>query len=140
MRKIILLAVVLLQAVTLFSQVSKEDYLKKSKKQKSMGNIFLAGGGALVIAAFLYPRGDYEENITLYYAKKTYPNDNIKIGIAVAGAAAMLGSIPFYISAAKNRKKAEAVSINLHNQKIMLPHDGNLIAKIQPGVRFRVPL
>ena len=143
MKKIIFLALIILQAVTMFSQaqVSKEAYLKKSKNQKKIGTILLAGGGALVLAGFLYPRGDYEQNITQYYATKTYPNDGTKIALAGTGVAAMLASIPFYIASGKNKRRANAISINIHNRQIVLPQQGSdLVVRLQPSVTVRLPL
>lgn len=131
---------ILLQAASLFSQATKDDYLKKNKKQKKLATILLAGGGAFILAGVIYPRGDAEHSTSPFYSVVTYPNVGTKAALILTGGVAMLSSIPFYISSGRNKRRAEAISFNLHNQQILFSQEGSLIAKRQPAIRLKVPL
>lgn len=127
----------------LFSQTdtqrsAKPDFLNKSKKQKKTANILLAGGGGLVVAAFVFPRGGMDSppaGSFIYFT--TYKNDGLKGGLLVAGVLSMLTSIPFYISSAGNKRKANAITINIDNRDLLF---GTCILIRQPAVVLKVRL
>ena len=75
--------------------LTKKDYLQKSKNQKTAAWVLLGGGLVVAVgAAVLAVNSDWSEPDTPYT-------------VAVfAGGGAMLGSIPLFISAAKNKRKA----------------------------------
>ncbi len=110
MKKVIILVVYFLIAVTVIGQqteitslLTRQNYLDKSERQKTTAKI-LFGGGFLSFGLGFATLG----------GKSTNSVDN---GIMViAGAAAMVTSVPFFISASKNKKKA--MSISLKNQMI----------------------
>ena len=54
----------------------------------------------------------------------------------IAGAATALGSIPFFISSAKNARRAAAISFN--NQKILFPQQNTFVLKTQPTVTLKI--
>jgi len=91
--------------------VSK-DFLKKSKNQKKVGRILLIGGTGLLITSFVIPRGDLvHDGICVgYFCSDEYKNDNIKTALFLVGVASDLASIPFFIAAKKNKKRAMNVS------------------------------
>ena len=55
--------------------------------------------------------------------------------VAAVGAGVALGSIPFFISSAKNKRRAAAISFN--NQKILFPLQRFLVLKTQRAVTLK---
>ena len=87
------------------------DYLKKSKKQKTVAWILLGGGSALLVTSFALPDGEF-----LGYTadlKEEYENDDLRAGIFLAGVVSNIASIPFFISSKKNQKKGIDLSAGL---------------------------
>jgi len=87
-------------AVSLFSQNTpiQKDYLQKSKSQKSGAWVLLSAGVALMGTGLLI--GDSK--------KASFDDAGTGIVIGGIGFLATLGSIPTFISSAKNKKKANS--------------------------------
>ena len=108
MKKIFFCLTLLLLTVKSFSQtpaLSKEDYLKKSKTQKTVGWVMLGGGVAMTTIGYVIINQQVNDD----------PLNAITTGqgyvvLMIAGAATALGSIPFFISSAKNARRAAAIS------------------------------
>ena len=124
----------LLLTVKSFSQtpaLSKEDYLKKSKTQKTVGWVMLGGGVAMTTIGYVIINQQVNDD----------PLNAITTGqgyvvLMIAGAATALGSIPFFISSAKNARRAAAISFN--NQKILFPQQNTFVLKTQPTVTLKI--
>jgi hypothetical protein len=95
--------------------LTKTDYLQKSKKQKKAATILLIGGAVLIATSFIIPRGEMEDpGICIgAYCDDKYKNDGIKSAFFIAGGAAALSSIPFFIISGKNRRKAMSVGFKM---------------------------
>ncbi|MFO7674618.1 MAG: hypothetical protein R6V74_13000 [Lutibacter sp.] len=107
--------------------LSKEDYLQKSKSQKNTGWIlFGAGTTMVVVGAIIFEKSDDWSSVDT--------GGFMVLGGAVAG----LASIPFFISSAKNARKAATISFNY--QKMYFPKQHTFIAKPQPTIALRIPL
>jgi hypothetical protein len=102
MRLFFICSIMLLMTATSFCQqanppqpLTKNDYLQKSKNQKTAAWVLLGGGLALAVGgALLDVNSDWSSSETPYLV------------VITAGCASMLGSIPLFISAAKNKRKA----------------------------------
>jgi hypothetical protein len=134
MKKIIISVALVVLAVQLFSQapagsaLSKQDYLNKSKNQKTIGWVMLGGGVVLATAGFIA----YGSQFDLSGRGEGY---------AIAGAAGIgiaLGSIPFFISSAKNARKAAEISFR--NQQIVMPQQNMWVLKMQPAITLKIAL
>jgi hypothetical protein len=100
MKKIIVFAMLIIISFASFSQqttssptLTKQDYLKKSKKQKIVAWSLLLGGFGLDVIAFA--TGFESESGTF---------------LIRAGTLANLASIPFFIVAHRNKKKGMSLS------------------------------
>lgn len=108
-----LCTMLLFLTASLFSQqkntqsLSRQDYLEKSKKQKTAAWILLGGGAVLIGTGLLI--GDRQESSF----------DNAATGgiIAGIGIASAIGSIPFFIASARNKRKVVEVSTYLEIQQ-----------------------
>ena len=136
MNKAILILLFIVPAVASFSQsVSHDDYLAKSRHQKTAAWILLGGGVGLTALGI----GISQAN-TVDYALGNSSNHNTAGSVlAVAGVASLLGSIPLFISASHNKHKAAAVTFNM--QKIpLLSIVQYQVAAFQPVVTLKIPL
>jgi hypothetical protein len=134
MKKILFSVVLLVFTVQSFAQapaVSKDYYLKKSKSQRNAAWILLAGGTlTTVIAALGYIKNDINQG--------SNSAENTLVVLMWSGIAADVLSIPFFISSAKNKKRAAAIAIN--SQPIYLQQQGNVAVKMQPTLSLKIAL
>ena len=113
MKKIMVVFLILTFSFSSFSQqiepdpvLTKQDYLIKSKKQKTTGWILLGTGTTTVIVGAIVDD-----------AKNTRTEQSLTGGIiVVSGIICGLTSIPFFIASGKNKRKALSLSLNF--QKI----------------------
>ena len=110
MKKIIVLALLLIVSATSFSQqttasppLTKQDYLQKSKSQKSTAWL-LIGVGTAVLAGTLISAAT-SVCIGGGCTKKSFPA--VAVGL---GGAAVVGSIPFFMASSRNKKKGMSLS------------------------------
>src|SRR5665647_1373298 len=121
MKKIIFLLIFVAATASCFSQttgntapVIEKNYLQKSKNQKTAAWILLGGGAVINIIAFATFPKDYVF-IDLWgnsNSPSTESRANTSGWLSVVGTASMLASIPFFISARVNKKRAVSVSID----------------------------
>lgn len=116
-------------------EISKEDYLAKSKRQKTTGFILLGGGIALAAAGGIL----FSENFILFGASDAEDNA-VGIGGAmfIVGGLAALSSIPVFISSGSNAKKAAQLSFR--NEPINIPKYAGNFPRAVPSVTFSIPL
>lgn len=119
MKKYLYFILLLIFSVTLFCQQSnpsptltKQDFLQKNKKQKKAARIMMGGGATLILTSILIPKGE----IVRESFWPEYKNDGIKSSFFFCGTLSMLSSIPFFISSAKNKKKAMSLSFKTQQQ------------------------
>ncbi len=114
---------------------SKQDYLKKSKNQKTAAWIFLGGGATTLLTGLVIPKG---EVVHEGWFGNDYKNDGIKAGLGLTGILSMAGSIPFFVVSSKNKKKAASVSIS--NEKIQSLQKGSFAYRFVPSVSLIIRL
>lgn len=114
------------QQTTSSPSLTKSDYLKKSKKQKTIA-FFLAGGGSI---AWLVGASKYMNQ-----------GDNIDGGgeaAMIIGGTAALASIPLFIISSKNKKKA--MSMSFKNQRIPQLQDDSFVYRPIPSINLKIDL
>jgi hypothetical protein len=134
MKKTIIFLILLLFIVKGFSQTtpstpfSKEDYLQKSKTQKTTGWVFLSAGIAITavgVIGFNNTYDDWNDNSTDTYG-----------ALVLTGPLIALGSIPFFISSGSSARKAATLSLNY--QPILIPNQGSLAQSSQPALSVTI--
>ena len=133
MKKAIFILIFSALAFSSFSQpgnssaaLTKQDYLKKSKNQKITAWVLLGGGTITWLAGA---------------SKNMNQDDNIDGGGEVAmtvGGLAALSSIPFFIIASKNKKKAAAISFRMEKVPAVLQQ--NLVYHSYPALSLNIAL
>jgi hypothetical protein len=108
MKKIFYLALLIAMATASFSQqpatktaLTREEYLQKSKNQKTTAWILLGGGAALSTGAMIWAVQDL------------FSPDQGQGALFIAGVSAMAGSIPLFIAAARNKRKAAEMPVTI---------------------------
>ncbi len=146
MKKIILFPTLFFFAFSSFSQsganleISHGQYLLKSKKQNKTGLILLVGGAVFVATALIIPKGDPTGELSVPYFQDEFENDGVKASFGVAGVVAMLTSVPFLLSARKNKKRASKTAVSFHNQKIDYLRQNVFVMGLQPTLSFKLRL
>jgi hypothetical protein len=111
--------------------LSKNFYLKKSKSQKTAGWFMLGEGVAMGIAGGIL----FAENFELF-GNGNEGAANTGGALFIIGSTCTLGSLPLFISSARNAGKAARLSVS--NQDIKLPGRSGLATKRQTGLTFNL--
>lgn len=137
MKRFVLSLTLLLLIVKSFSQTPafSTDYLKKSKSQKTIGWVVLGGGVVMGTIGYITFNKKFEHDPFGTYTSVDVESEEI---LLVGGFVFTLGSIPFFISSAKNARKAAAISFNY--QQITLPNKNTLVLRPQPAVFLKIIL
>ncbi|MBS1729820.1 MAG: hypothetical protein JSS67_03480 [Bacteroidetes bacterium] len=144
MKTIIFFLALFVIVTNVFSQVptssiySKDYYLKKNKNQKTIGWILLGGGIGMIIIGGVTYKVQFTGSIGGVPLQDNHYNNTLPNILIGTGLGAMAGSIPFFISAHGNKKKAALVAIS--NQNIFLPQQNILVLKMQPTLTLKIPL
>jgi len=113
------------QTTETIQEITKADYLKKSKNQKTAAWI-LAGVGTLsVILGTIEVNPDYEEN-------------NNSSFFLVSGLVAIGASVPLFIASARNKKKG--ISLSFKNNTAPRLHNNNLYYNSIPSISLKIGL
>ena len=142
MKKSAIFIILLLLSVTSFSQqtnpalqLTKQDYLQKSKNQKKAALLMLGGGGAFILTGIIIPKGELTH---MGYLGNDYKNDGVKGAFYLCGALAMLGSIPLFIASSKNKKKG--MSLSFKNNALPQLYNGSLTKRPIPSLNLKISL
>lgn len=145
MKKIIILHLLLVFTTVSFSQqivqkksLTKVDYLQKSKKQKTLAWILLGGGIGLIAITAAIPSEvtDYGNPLDPFDDKYSNSWDLL----AIPGALGILGSIPFFIAAGNNKKKARSASAFINLEKVPVLLQTMIRNQSFPAVGVRISL
>jgi len=115
-------------------ELTKQEYLKKSKSQKTVGRILLGGGGILIGAGLLTNLSNGLGNL---FVEESQKNSSGNI-FTVLGVISIAGSIPLLISAGKNKRKA--LSLSVKNQPSQVLQNNWLYTKMTPSLTLKIDL
>lgn len=127
---------------TFAQEMSKQDYLDKSRKQKTTGFI-MAGGGVVLFAigAGIYLEST-SETVVSCFTLTSCTTDDSELGggaaLTIIGGLAALGSIPVFISSGKNARNAAQISFQ--NEPTYFPKYVGNIPRSIPSLRLSIPL
>ena len=104
------------QITTPSGAVTRDEYLKKSQSRKNLGWVMVGSGVLLGIISVVVAADDVGSSLS-----SGKPSNDGSIMLIVGGAI-IIGSVPFFISAGVNKRKALKASANLKIQKIYIPN------------------
>lgn len=135
MKNIILLILVMIISESIFGQqnhpastrLTKQDYLQKSKRQRTTARI-LSGSGFLGFGVGFLTLGGKQSNSV----------DNAIM--ILTGMGAMITSIPFYISSGKNKKRVRNGTVFLKMETAPYMQENSLNQQVIPcaGIKLRL--
>jgi hypothetical protein len=111
------------------NEFTKEYYLQKSKNQDTIAWILLGVGSAITIGG-LISMNESSKNDSW-----GFPDDSSS-NITLVGTVIGSLSFPFFLSSAKNARKAANISLN--NQTILLPQQNNIAQNYNPSISFQI--
>jgi len=116
-KKLLTFAVLLVLSASSFAQqtnpaqsFSREDYLKKSKGQKTAAWIIFGGGVALTSVGMAIGLNDATDALVGLFSLEQPSSSNSGEVLFYSGLVAMAGSVPLFIASSRNKKKAASVS------------------------------
>lgn len=116
--------------------LTKEDFLKKSKNQKTAAWVMLIGGAVTTTIGVGVAVGG---GLDCAFGDPGCGKDQTLADVlAISGSAAMLGSIPLFIAAGRNKKKA--MSVSLSGQPASRIIKNNLAYKTVPSITLKIGL
>jgi hypothetical protein len=137
MKKMIFFMMLLIWASTSFSQqtnlpqkMTREDYLAKSKRQHSGAWVLLGGGAALILV------GDLVGN----NKNSSFGDAGTGVIVAGIGVLSMLGSIPLFIAAGKNKRRGNALSASIDMENAETIQGYSLVHSSYPAICIKVRL
>jgi hypothetical protein len=133
MRKIIVFSLFVVSFLSCFSQqtnpsnaLTKEEYLQKSKHQKTAAWVLLGGGLALGVTGIIVDASNWESS-----------GGDV---LLVLGGVSMISSIPLFIASGKNKKRAMAASTFFKLEKIRVVHGLAFSQRAFPAVSLKINL
>ena len=130
MRKLFLLIGYVLMCSLVYSQEKTKQYFQeKSKKQRTAGWILLGTGATAIITGIIIEGTHRGTDDSQSFAGGT---------VEVGGVICTLASIPFFISASKNKKRAAALAIS--TREMAYPYGNSLVLRSQPTISLAIPL
>ena len=141
MKKIFFSSILLIiSAVSSFSQLTETEYLKKAKRQSTTGGIILGTGCASVLIGFIL---NPQLGVSIGGNNNTSA-DKVKASgtFYTIGACMGLASIPFFILSGSNKRKARGTTaIGFKMQDIKKIRTGEGISSFQlPAISLKISL
>lgn len=111
------------------SVLAKQHYLQKSKNQKTIGLVLLAGGSALITSGCI---------MAIFAAKDGLGTLGYMLIMGGSGCALAIGSVPFLNGSAKNKKKA--MSLSFKNETAPQIQKGSFVYRSVPSITIKLKL
>ncbi len=115
-------------------QQSKDYYLHKSKSQKTIAWVMLGGGVTLMAVGVAAAQAAVIDD-NLGGQQSSFSTGE---ALAYVGLASSLGSIPLFISAAKNKKRAAEIAFQ--PQRVLSQKQEMVFIKFQPSLSIKYRL
>ena len=117
------------------------DYLKKSKKQKTAAWVLLGGGTLLAtIGAGIGVADATEVVLTGLFTGEEAQTSSVGPALSLIGLTAMVGSIPLFVAARKNKKKATAASLSFKMENATQLSRLAFVKSQYPAVSYKIRL
>lgn len=129
------------QEITQQGPLTKQDYLAKSKRQQTAAWVLLCSGAASMTTGLLISKGEFHSSgdfFTDLFGGGHYENDGIRSTFIGLGFCALTGSIPCFLAAGRNKRKA--ASLSLKNQRVPVSSRGAWVNRGIPSLQLTVKL
>lgn len=116
---------------------TKPVYLQKYQHRKAAAWMLLCGGTVMTIVGSATYEMDF--HICLFSNDCQFPpppDNTLASALMLTGLSAMIGSIPFFISA--NHQKKIAASLSIDNQSLKMFYQNTLLSRSQPVLKLKI--
>lgn len=122
--------------------MAKSDYLAKAKKQNTTAWVLLGGGFGLSTAGLIVGIQETRETIDDLFDTGETRSSSAGAVLLIAGGATMLSSVPFFVSASENKKKAVDAPISFRLIMEIQPfiRQGSMVKTSYPAIAIRIGL
>lgn len=120
--------------------MSAEQYMQKSKKQKTAAQIMLYGGGAFVLTAVLIGTKEADDAFIQLFGGDATSNFTAADIFFWTGLASMAGSIPLFIASSKNRRNAYAARVSINFKRNYRMESFAFKSSAYPALTFKISL
>jgi len=146
MKKIIVFAMLMIISAASFSQQTKpspaltnQDYLQKSKNQKTIFYILAGTGGVMTTVGLIMGLNELSKGYGPGSGSASdNNNDALAATLSFSGLALMLGSSFMYKASVRNKKKAN--SISLKNETVPLLQNSSFVNRPVPSLTLKISL
>lgn len=116
--------------------LTKTDYLKKSRKQKTTAVVLLTSGSILATVGLAMTLS----NLSGLFDPNDPPEHSSTTAdiLGYSGIAVAAGSIPFFVASSKNKKKA--MRLSLKNERIPMIHEKKFFTRSVPSISMVMSL
>lgn len=129
----------LLMLLSLCTKTFTQDYYQKSRTQKTIAwGLLGVGTTMIVIAAVAGVPAVTDEAVATAFGENSSSGADAWGTVMLIGIASDFASIPFFISASKNKRLAGEVQLN--NQQMYLLQKNYVGVKYVPGVTIKISL
>ena len=122
-----------------FSQpIQENDYLKKSRNQKTAAWILLGTGVVLDIAGIVTTSNNADKELGNLFSSEQSENHTGEYILYITGTAALAGSLTLFIAAKRNKKKALSTSFEINSQQLQQLKNNSLYSINYPVLTFKL--
>lgn len=111
---------------------TKEEYLHKSRNQKTAAWTMLGGGALMAFAGAVWFGNSFE-----IFSSDNDNEETMAVVVGAVGVAAMAGSIPLFIASARNKNKALNVTAAFDWKHISSPGKGMIRQVPYPAISLK---
>jgi len=136
------------QQINPYPALNKQDYLIKSKNEKTTAWILAGGGLAMSSVTLAIAASENAESTTNFLttvidlSTNSDSNTDDKTSLTgiffYIGAACIISSVPLFISASKNKRKA--MSISFINQSLPQLPNNNFVYRAIPSLKLKISI
>ncbi|HSF46130.1 MAG TPA: hypothetical protein VLA58_08960 [Chitinophagaceae bacterium] len=117
-----------------YRQTVKNDFLRKSRNQRTTGFILLGAGVVLTVTGVAMVNNGNDDILN----PGNWVDTGAGAGIATVGILSTLTSIPFFIMSINNNKKAKKMSAGVSFEKIMHSEINTAYPNYYPALSARI--
>jgi hypothetical protein len=148
MKKFIICTLLLSLASTTFSQqtnpsapLTRQDYLLKSKRQKTAASILLGGGLGIALAGAMVASAKTAEDIGNMFSEPQHQNNyTVETVLVIVGGVAALSSIPLFSASSKNKRMGMSLQTTLKIENVNTIYRYNLVHTCYPALSLKINL
>ena len=130
------------QQITLSQPLTREDFLQKSKNQKTTAIVLAAGGGTLASIGLIEWSSGFSTGFDFSHPDTKAGSSEMNTGnaLAITGGALALSSIPFFIASSKNKRRAMNATTSFKMETAPVIQHKSFVSRSYPALIVKINL